>query len=127
VSGRQWTWVADQTVFTAHDYLIATFGGRPGVKDQNVVLSALARPLNTAAYGTPTYIFDLAAEYLFGLATTQGFNDGNKRTGWATTEAFLDLNGVAIRYGFLQAEQQILAVANHQLQVPQIAAWLRTL
>jgi death on curing protein len=122
----QWTWVADQIVFDAHDYLINRFGGLSGVRDHGLVLSALARPRNAAAYGQAN-VYQLGAEYLFGLATTQGFNDGNKRTAWATAETFLNLNGVSITYSFLQAEQRILDVANHTMTVPQIEAWIRTL
>lgn len=121
-----WIWVADQLVFDTHDVLIQAYGGMPGVKDRGLVLSALARPLNAAAYGSPG-VFELAAEYLHGLATRQGFHDGNKRTAWAVMEAFLNRNGVYISFDFLQAENQIAAIATRQMTVPQIAAWLRTL
>ena len=62
------------------------------VRDLSLLLSALARPQNLAAYGNPD-IADLAASYAVGIARNHAFLDGNKRTAWVVAETFLLKNG----------------------------------
>ena len=59
--------------------------------------SALARPLNLAAYGNPDAA-DLAAASAYGLASNHGFLDGNKRTAWVTARLFLADNGQRLEF-----------------------------
>lgn len=82
----------DDVLFLHRDQL-KRYGGQDGFIDQGVVESALNRPRFTAQYVEDADLADLAADYLFGLATTQGFSDGNKRTAVVVTERFLELNG----------------------------------
>lgn len=79
-----------------HAQPIERFGGAHGVIDQNVVLSALARPRHRWAYDEGADLADLAAAYLVGFARSRGFRDGNKRTGLSTALVFLGLNGVML-------------------------------
>lgn len=70
---------------------------------------------------------DLAATYLVGFAGTQGFNDGNKRTGVACALLFLAINGLP--WEGIQSEQlQQLAfdVANNLANVDQSAHFFRS-
>lgn len=76
-----------------HAQQIERYGGAHGVLDENVVRSALARPMQRWAYDDDSDLADLAAAYLVGFARSQGFNDGNKRTGLACALVFLSLNG----------------------------------
>ncbi|MGH7712887.1 MAG: type II toxin-antitoxin system death-on-curing family toxin [Gemmatimonadaceae bacterium] len=76
-------WISETTLFAIHAQQIERYGGAHGVRDKNVVLSALARARNRWAYDPSADLADLAAAYLVGLARSQGFNDGNKRTGLA--------------------------------------------
>lgn len=76
-----------------HAQQIERYGGAHGVLDVNVVRSALARPMQRWAYDDDCDLADLAAAYLVGFARSQGFNDGNKRTGLACALVFLYLNG----------------------------------
>ncbi len=64
--------------------------------DPNVVRSALVRANNRWAYDNACDMADLAAMYLLGFAGSQGFNDGNKRTGVACALVFLAINGIAV-------------------------------
>ena len=57
-----------------------------------LIESALARPINLASYSRSD-VFDLAAEYGYGIAGKPGFIDGNKRTAYVVTLVFLVLNG----------------------------------
>src|SRR5205823_8288034 len=62
----QWRWLTKDVILAIHDEQLAEHGGRPGIRDLGLLESALARPMNSAAYGEPT-VFDLAAAYAFGI------------------------------------------------------------
>ncbi len=76
-----------------HAQQIERYGGAHGVVDRGVVQSSLARPINRWHYDAGADLADLAAAYLVGFARSQGFVDGNKRTGLATALVFLTVNG----------------------------------
>lgn len=69
-------------------------------------------------------LWDKAAALLFGLATTQGFVDGNKRTAWAATETFLALNGEFLEMSPVDAHIYVLAISNKAIEHEQIVEWL---
>ncbi len=79
-----------------HARQIEKYGGAHGVLDENVVGSALARPRNLWSYDETADLSDLAAAYFVGFTRSQGFRDGNKRTGLACALVFLALNGYEI-------------------------------
>jgi death on curing protein len=65
-----------------------------GLSDITILEGALARPRQLEAYGDPPPdIAALAAAYAFGIARTQTFVEGNKRTSAVVTRTFLLLNG----------------------------------
>ncbi len=69
-----------------HDHALREYGGIQGVRSEDLLHSALQRPVNRLAQdetGTVD-LFDLAAAYAFGLARNHPFNDGNKRTAWGS-------------------------------------------
>ena len=76
-----------------HRDQLEQFGGQDGFIEEGVVRSALSRAMFTAKYNPDADLADLAAEYFFGLSTTQGYSDGNKRTALAAASAFLQKNG----------------------------------
>ncbi len=86
-------WLTDPVLLTIHAQQIERYGGAHGVRDQNVARSALARPIHRWAYDDEADLTDLTAAYLVGFAGSQGFDDGNKRTGLACALVFLRLNG----------------------------------
>jgi death-on-curing protein len=87
-----WKWIDPEVVLAIHDQQIAEHGGTDGILDMELIESALARPVNLASYSAPD-VFDLAAEYGYGIAPNGGFVDGNKRTAYVVTLLFLVLNG----------------------------------
>lgn len=89
-------WITEPTLLALHAQQIERYGGKHGVVDKNVVLSALARPLHRWAYDSDADLADLAASYLVGFARSQGFSDGNKRTGLACALVFLHINGAPL-------------------------------
>jgi death-on-curing protein len=119
-----WRWVGTDLVHALHDRQLAEHGGPDGVRDPGAVESALARPLNLAAYGTPDAA-DLAAAYAFGLARNHGFVDGNKRTAWVVARLFLADNGYRLRFDPVDAVKTVEALAAGSLSESQLAAWFR--
>lgn len=83
-----------QAVIELHELELKDSGGLPGIKDRNVLESAVAAPQQMCNYDPNADLVDLAAAYLFAIAKNHGFNDGNKRTGYVTCLTFLDLNGI---------------------------------
>lgn len=108
-----------------HARQVERYGGAHGVLDENVVLSALARPRQKWAYGDPD-LADLAAAYLVGFARSQGFNDGNKRTALAAALVFLRLNGHAVHVPPKELYALVMQAANNQVDDDVVAAYFRS-
>jgi death-on-curing protein len=108
-----------------HEEQLAEHGGAPGTRDEGLLESALARPLNLAHYGTPD-VFELAACYGVGLAKNHPFVDGNKRTAFVAVELFLNLNGVELDAADADCVLTMLAVAAGQTDEAALSQWLRS-
>jgi death-on-curing protein len=120
------TWIEKRLVLVYHDELLAEHGGAPGIRDEGLLESALARRKNIAAYGKgkPT-LFRFAAAYAVGLLRNHPFVDGNKRTALVVAIAFLELNGVS-----LTADQEETYLTTYDLAAGRITehdfeAWLQ--
>jgi death-on-curing protein len=120
----EWRWVASDVVHAIHDRQLAEHGGGAGVRDPGMVESALARPLNLAAYGSPDAA-DLAAAYAFGIAKNHGFVDGNKRTAWVVARLFLADNGYRIGFAPGDAIRAVEGLAAGEIDEAAFAAWIR--
>ena len=119
-----WHWVDKQALLLLHDESLATHGGASGVRDERLLDSALARPLNLVAYGTPD-VAELAAAYASGLVRNHAFIDGNKRAGFLATGVFLYINGHRLVCDQAAATAAVLALAAGDLDEASFAAWLR--
>lgn len=86
--------------------------------------SAMARPLNLVAYGTPD-IAELAAAYAYGIARNHPFVDGNKRTAAVVSETFLVLNGHALTCDDVELVTTFLELAAGTLTVEALTDWFR--
>lgn len=110
-------------VLAIHDRQLAEHGGLAGVRDEGLLDSALARPQNRYAYGIER-IEDLAAAYAFGIARNHPFLDGNKRTAWAVARAFMAVNGRRLIPDRVQSVENMVLLAEGQLDEAGFAAWL---
>ena len=119
-----WRWVDKQALLLLHDESLAEHGGASGLRDEGLLESALARPLNLVAYGTPDFA-DLAAAYGFGIAQNHPFIDGNKRAAFLAVGLFLHINGYRLRAEQAEATATVLALAAGELEEPAFAAWIR--
>lgn len=121
-----WQWVQRDVVFAVHDKQLAVHGGLSGVRDLNAVESAIERARNLDAYGNPTPdAADLAAAYLYGIATSHGFSDGNKRTAWVVGRLFLAINGKTLVFTDADAINFVVTVAAGGMTELQVAEWIR--
>jgi death-on-curing protein len=89
-------WIEKPEVLIAHSRQLAEHGGSDGLRDGNLLNSALAKPKNVFAYENAPTLAGLAASYAFGIARNHPFVDGNKRTAMVVSEGFLRVNGLRI-------------------------------
>ena len=119
-----WKWIDPGVVLAIHDQQIAEHGGTNGIRDIGLIESALARAKNLASYSASD-VFDLAAEYGYGIARNHGFIDGNKRTAYVVTLVFLVLNGHDLT---AQAVERVLIfekLGKGELAPDEFVRWLR--
>ena len=119
-----WRWIDKRLLLLLHDESLSMHGGASGMRDEGLLDSALARPLNIVAYGEPD-VAHLAAAYGFGLAKNHPFIDGNKRTAFLAVGLFLRLNGQRLVASQTDATLTMLQVAGSELSEPAFADWLR--
>lgn len=117
-------WVELDVVLAIHEEQIAEHGGGVGIRDIGLLESALARPLNLAAFGEPD-LAALAAAYAFGICRNHPFVDGNKRTAFVVCELFLALNGQALTAADGDCVSTILALAAGELDEGALTTWVR--
>ena len=104
-------WIDARALRLLHAESLAEHGGLTGLRDENALHSALARPQHVFSYEPNCDLSRLAAAYGFGLVRSHPFNDGNKRAGFLAILLFLDLNGFELRVEQVDAIQIILKVA----------------
>ncbi|MBA3879281.1 MAG: type II toxin-antitoxin system death-on-curing family toxin [Sphingobium sp.] len=124
MADQLWIWVGLKVALAAHEEQLAEHGGASGVRDANMLESAMARPLNLVAYGEPDAA-DLAASYAFGIVRNHPFVDGNKRTAAVVSETFLVLNGYELTCTDVEMVTTFLALAAGELTVEALADWFR--
>jgi death-on-curing protein len=119
-------WLTTADVLAIHDQLIAEHGGADGIRDINLLASALARPQQLFAYGdSEPDMAALAAAYAFGIAKNHAFVDGNKRTSAVVTEAFLRLNGLSLTATDIEMVQTWSDLGAGLVTEPDLIDWLR--
>jgi death-on-curing protein len=107
-----------------HDQLVE-HGGLAGVRDENALESALARPHQKWHYGAERDLTSLAAAYAYGLVQNHPYRDGNKRIGFLAMVTFLGLNGRTFDASDADVVATILALASGRLSEDALAEWVR--
>lgn len=97
------------------------------VRDAGLLAAAAARPRVTV-FGDDAYptFEDKAAALLHSLVRNHALVDGNKRLAWAAARVFHLLNARDLTYTVDEAERLMLQAAAGEVDVPDIASWLRT-
>jgi death-on-curing protein len=111
-----------EEVLKMHDVFIAKYGGLKGVRDLNLLMSAIETP-KAAMFGNDLYptIYDKAAAYLYHLVQNHPFNDANKRTGFGAAYLFLQANKVPILLSDESFESLVIEVAQGKVTKEEIA------
>ncbi len=115
----------EEIILALHDQQIEKFGGSYGILDENVFLSQCYMPYQTFG-GVELFpdLYDKAVRYLFGFATNQVFEDGNKRTGAITMLTFLFFNGIELNITSEELAELTVNVANKILDEKQVKQFL---
>ncbi len=107
-----------------HGRLVEQYGGLPGVRDENALQSAIARPEQFAAYAGTTSIATLGATLAWALLRNHPFVDGNKRAALAALTIFVDINGCRLTCSDVEETAMVLRAAASELTEPEWTAWV---
>ena len=113
-------------VVAIHFRVTEKTGGSQGVRDWDLLASALGRPQATFG-GQDLYpdIFLKAAALVQSLSSNHPFVDGNKRTALTTLEYFLHLNGINLKASQREKVDFTLWAENEKPKLDQIASWIK--
>jgi death on curing protein len=119
-------WLLEDAVRAIHQRQIAEHGGLPGVRDEGLLKSALARPHSLLAYSEQYPDFaQLAASYAQEIARNHPFIDGNKRTALIAARTFLLLNGRDLQASQEDKYLTFMRLAEGVISERQLADWIR--
>jgi death on curing protein len=116
-------WISKKAVLAMHSAQLAEHGGSDGIRDETLLDSALAKPLNVFAYADHLNLFRLAASYAFGIARNHAFVDGNKRTALVVSLTFLDRNGWDVVAPKEEKYFTFLHLADGSLSEDELTVW----
>ncbi len=107
-----------------HAEIIAETGGIAGLRSEELLESALARPINRYAYEGLDDLIELAATYAVAVSSNHPFLDGNKRAAFVCLGQFLSDNGLDLIAQSDDATDIMLRVAAGEVGVAELAAWI---
>ena len=117
--------ISEKEVLEIHSILIERFGGSNGIRDGELLDSALKRPYQTfdgiELYPTP---IEKAAAILESIVKNHPFVDGNKRTGYVLARLLIMSEQLDIRAGQEQKYQLVISISKGELSFDQIKEWL---
>ena len=113
-------------VVEIHEYQIENFGGASGLRDIELLKSAIGMPESTfgGVFLHPT-ICEMAAAYLYHLVENHPFVDGNKRVGAMAALVFLDINNVDFDAPEELFTEMVLKVASGKMLKAEITLFLK--
>ena len=115
-----------QDIYELHRELEDAFVLSSGVRDKNLLASAVNTPFQTFM-GNDLYpsIYDKAAQLCYGLANNHPFTDGNKRTALHSMYVYLIINGFDITATQQDVENMIIGVAAGNMTNTELVQWLQ--
>jgi len=112
-------------ILLLHSDLIYAHGGGDGIRDENLLDSAMAAPFQS--YGGQSMfpsIQQKAVRLGFGLIMNHPFIDGNKRIGAHVMLTMLAMNGIELEYTQRELYETILKVAASELTFEELLDWV---
>jgi death-on-curing protein len=122
---REPVWLERLVVDAIHLDQLREHGGLPGIREENVLESALARAKHRWHYEPKSDLATLAAAYAWGLATSHPYRDGNKRIAFLAAAIFVELNGCTLEAREEEVVRTMLAVADGHCGEDELSAWIR--
>ena len=122
---RQPRWLSRLVVDAIHADQVQEHGGLPGIRDENVLEAALARPRQKWAYGNERDLSALAAAYGFGLVKNHPYRDGNKRIGFLAMATFLGINSHDLDVTDADVVGEMIGLAAGDRTEADLAGWIR--
>ena len=115
-----------EEVIELHDEMLKRYGGLPGIRDKNLLWSAIDAP-KAAMFGQEMYpsFYEKAATYLYHLVCNHPFNDANKRTGFVVTLVFLEVNSAKQSFQKEDLENLVIEVAKGKETKERITKFLK--
>ncbi|MBF1269252.1 type II toxin-antitoxin system death-on-curing family toxin [Veillonella sp. S13053-19] len=115
-----------QDIYELHIQLEETFILSSGIRDENLLASAVNTPFQTFM-GNDLYpsIYDKAAQLCYGIANNHPFTDGNKRTALHSMYVYLISNGYDITATQQEVEKLIIDVAAGKMHNTELSKWLQ--
>ena len=105
-----------EIIHEIHREVLTKFGGLGGVRDENLLISAVLTPQSSFGGKSPyADLIEVAAAYLFYLCRNHPFLDGNKRTAMMAAIVFLRLNRMETKPDGAAWEKLMLDVASSKL------------
>lgn len=115
-----------QDIYELHKQLENAFILSSGVRDENLLASAVNTPFQTFM-GNDLYpsLYDKAAQLCYGIANNHPFTDGNKRTALHSMYVYLIINGFDITATQLDVENMIIDIAAGNMTNTELVQWLQ--
>jgi len=108
-----------------HELAIENFGGSYGVRDMNLLESAIGRPYVTfdgqELYPNPV---DKAAAIIESIVKNHPFSDGNKRTGYVLMRLILLKSQFDIEATEKEKYDFVIKIAEGKLNLDEIKSWI---
>ncbi len=121
---NSFVWIEPVALKLLHSESLAEHGGLAGIRDEGLLMSALARPQNLFVYENVTDLSRLAAAYAYGITKNHPFVDGNKRAAFLSIGLFLALNGFILEVEPSVAVNTMLALAAGNLNEVELTKWI---
>ncbi len=115
-----------EQILILHENAIGAFGGTQGIQDQNLIESALSRPM-TSAFGADAYptLFAKAAALFHGVVHNHPFLDGNKRTAFGALHLMLLINSHDLTASSTMATKMCLDAIDKKWTVEDVSDWIK--
>jgi death-on-curing protein len=121
---REPYWLSRIVVDAIHTDQLREHGGLLGIRDENILESALARPKQKWQHAPDADLPMLAAAYAFGLVRNHPYRDGNKRIGFLAMVTFLGLNGHIFAATDAEVVAEMLSLAGGTISEETLAEWI---
>lgn len=120
-------WFSKDDVVFLHSKLIKRYGGLDGLRDENMLESALAAPQQTFAsqdlYPTP---IEKIVRLSYGLVMNHPFLDGNKRIGAFVLTLEMAVNNIDFRVSDDELSKEFYDLAAGEIDYQSFLAWVRS-